>query len=185
MLGLLRDEPKVRREVPERVLGLADNDEAAPAVGRRLTIEGRGTRLGATLVVAGTGRPERGAAAGAEEGLRDGAARVTDGARAGAERVTGEGLEARPGRRLTFEGLETTRLGAERVTGAGLDTRLGAERLPPEVERVKDRELAELLLENEDDDVRRASALYETANVSEMIAIEKNLLFFMACSFSR
>ncbi|MDD4025323.1 MAG: hypothetical protein PHN85_05305, partial [Kiritimatiellae bacterium] len=70
-------------------------------------------------------------------------------------------------------------------TGAGLDTRLGAERLPPEVERVKDRELAELLLENEDADVRRASALYETANVSEMIAIEKNLLFFMACSFSR
>ncbi|MDD2455759.1 MAG: hypothetical protein PHE10_05460, partial [Kiritimatiellae bacterium] len=72
MLGLLRDEPKVRREVPERVLGLADNDEAAPAVGRRLTIEGRGTRLGATLVVAGTGRPERGAAAGAEGGLRGG-----------------------------------------------------------------------------------------------------------------
>ncbi len=124
----------------------------------RVTGAGLDMRLGATLVAAGNGGLERGTAAGAGDGLRDGAARVTEGALG-----AGAGLGAR--------------LGAERVTGA-------EERLSPYAERMEAREeLAEPLRENEEDDVRRASALYETANVSVMIAMAKSLLFFILAPF--
>jgi hypothetical protein len=329
--GVLRDEPKVKRDVPERVLGLAGNDDAVPVGGRRLPVSVGGVfrraemlsrlrsvkwfgvlRLGTTLVVAGAGGLERrvvtSGVAGVGDGLRDGAARVTEGARAGAGRMTvavfgtsgarrgtgrvagavsgsrlgaarrmadgelairlgttlvvagtgwlkrgvavwtGDGVRdgaagiidgARAGAERVTDGALDMRLGTERMTGAGVDMRLGAtlvvagagglergtaagagdglrdgaarvidgartgaagaglgarlgaervtgaeEWLSPDAERMEDRDgLAEPLRENEEDDVRRASALYETANVSVMIAIAKSLLFFILAPF--